>query len=62
MSFLQKYFVSSSDNVSSGGLLTTKVSINAKYELLIRGYEYKDFDYGKGISFSTNKGEAIKFV
>ncbi len=62
MSFLQKYFVSSSDNVSSGWATYNQSEyLNAKYELLIRGYEYKDFDYGKGISFSTNKGEAIKF-
>lgn len=62
MSFLQKYFVSSSDNVSSQwAIYDPSQYLNAKYELLIRGYEYKDFDYGKGISFSTNKGEAIKF-
>ena len=62
MSFLQKYFVSASDNVSSQWAVYNKDQyLNAKYELLIRGYEYKDFDYGKGISFSTNKGEIIKF-
>lgn len=62
MSFLQKYFVSTSDNISSQwATYDAGQYLNAKYELLIRGYEYKDFDYGKGISFSTNKGETIKF-
>ena len=62
MSFLQKYFVSTSDNISSQWAVYNKDQyLNAKYELLIRGYEYKDFDYEKGISFSTNKGEIIKF-
>jgi len=62
MSFLQKYFVSASDNVSSQwAAYDTSQYLNAKYELLIKGYIYKDFDYGKGISFSTNKGETIKF-
>ncbi len=62
MSFLQKYFISTSDNISSEWAVYSKDQyLKAKYELLIRGYEYKDFDYGKGISFSTNKGEVIKF-
>ena len=62
MSFLQKYFVSSSDNISSQWAVYSKDQyLDAKYELLIRGYEYKDFDYGEGIAFSTNKGEVIKF-
>jgi len=62
MSFLQKYFVSPSDSISSQWAVYNQSQyLNAKYELLIRGYEYKDFDYGKGISFSTNRGETIKF-
>jgi hypothetical protein len=62
MSFLQKYFVSPSDNVSSQwATYNQNQYLNAKYELLIRNYEYKDFDYGKGVSLSTNKGEIIKF-
>ncbi len=62
MSFLQKYFVSSSDNVSSQWATYNQSQyLNAKYELLIRGYQYKDFDYGKGVSFSTSKREVIKF-
>lgn len=62
MSFLQEYFVSTFDNTSSQWATYDQSQyLNAKYELLIRGYEYKDFDYGRGISFSTNKGEIIKF-
>ncbi len=62
MSFLQKYFVSSSNNVSSQWATYNQSEYqNAKYELLIRGYKYNDFDYGKGISFSTKKGEVVKF-
>lgn len=62
MSFLQKYFISSSNNISSQWAVYNKDQyLNAKYELLIRGYQYKDFDYGKGIAFSTNRGEVIKF-
>ncbi len=62
ISFLQKYFVSSSNNVSSQWAIYKQSEyLNAKYELWIKGYEYIDFDYGKGISFSTNKGEKITF-
>lgn len=32
-----------------------------KYELLIRKIDFKDFDFNKGISFSTKKGESISF-
>lgn len=62
MSFLQKYFVSASDNVfSQWAGYGENQYLNAKYELLIRDFKYQDLDYGKGISFSTNKGEVIKF-
>lgn len=62
MSFLQKYFVSVSDNISSQWAVYGRNEyLNTKYELLIRGYLYKDYDYGKGIAFSTKKGEKITF-
>lgn len=62
MSLLQNYFISSLDNVYSQWASYKKDQyLDAKYELLIRSYDYKDFDYGKGISFSTNKGEKVSF-
>jgi len=62
MSFLQKYFVSSSENISSQWAVYGKDQyLNAKYELLIRDYSYDDLDYGRGIAFSTKNGEVIKF-
>jgi hypothetical protein len=32
-----------------------------KYELLINGVTYNEFDYGKGLAFSTRPGETITF-
>lgn len=62
MSFLQKYFISPSENISSDWMIFRQESIQkAKYELLIRGFEYKDLDYKKGIAMSSQKGERIKF-
>ena len=62
MSFLQKYFVSPGQNTSTQwSVFPTNQYLKAKYELLIRGVTYKDFDYQKGIAFSTKDGEEIKF-
>jgi hypothetical protein len=62
MSFLQKYFKSPKENENSQWIFYGPSQyLKAKYELLIRGLEYKDFDYGKGIAFSTQKGEKIVF-
>lgn len=62
MSFLQKYFKSPEENESSQWVYYEPSQyLKAKYELLIRGLEYKDFDYGKGISLSTQNGEKIVF-
>ncbi len=59
MSFLQEYFLlpAKSDwaNYKTGDYL------KYKYQLLIRGVQFRDFDYGKGIAFSTEAGENIEF-
>lgn len=61
-SFLRKYFVSAGEAVDSHwAYYPHQKYLKAKYELLIRGVAYRDFDYGKGIAFSTQKGEAMKF-
>ncbi|MFC1625517.1 6-pyruvoyl-tetrahydropterin synthase-related protein [Patescibacteria group bacterium] len=62
MSFVQKYFLSPSENKSSQwAIFGAKDYLKYKYELLIRGYQFKDFDYAKGIAFSSIKGESISF-
>lgn len=62
MSFLQKYFISP-DKVSKNEWATYSKDqyLKYKYELSIRGVKFTDFDYGKGISFSTIKGEEIEY-
>ncbi len=60
--FLQKYFKSIDDfEDSKWAIYTANQYLKVKYELLIRDYIYKDFDYGKGLAFSTKKSERIKF-
>lgn len=62
MSFLQKYFISTNRAVlNEWAYYPNDNYLKAKYELLIRGVEYNDFDYKKGLSFSTIRGEKIKF-
>lgn len=62
MSFLQKYFVAPRDSTKAEwAVYTADQYLKYKYELLIRGVKFTDFDYGKGISFSTKKGEKIEF-
>lgn len=63
MSFLQKYFKSVSDFESSEwATYSSDQYLKTKYELLIRGFKYRDFDYERGLAFSTVKGEKIKYV
>lgn len=62
MSFLQKYFIAPDQNVSSGWAIYQPADyLKYKFELLVRGYQFDDFDFGKGIAFSTKKGEILKF-
>jgi len=62
LSFLQKYFVSPGESPASQWAIYPSADyLKAKYELLIRGFGYRDFDYGQGIAFSTQRGEKIAF-
>lgn len=63
MSFLQRYFKSVGDtSKSEWATFNSNQYLKYKYELLIRGYKFKDFDFGCGMAFSTKKGEKINFV
>ena len=59
MAFLQKYFVTPSKSAWAIG--KPEDYLNWKYQLLMRGLDFKDFTYDKGIAYSTQKGEQIKF-
>jgi len=62
MGLLQKYFVSPYQNsASQWAVHQTDQYLKYKYELLIRGISFTDFDYSRGIAFSTIPGEKIKF-
>ncbi|KKU10553.1 MAG: hypothetical protein UX13_C0009G0015 [Candidatus Woesebacteria bacterium GW2011_GWB1_45_5] len=62
MSFLQKYFVPARKNIANHwAIYTPDQYLKYKYELLIRGFKFNDFDYGHGIAFSSVAGEGIKF-
>lgn len=62
MSFLQKHFISPAESKNPQWIIYGQNEyLKAKYELLLREYKYQDFDYGKGIAFSTKEGEIINF-
>lgn len=62
MSFLQKYFISPSKHkISKWSIFSSSEYLKYKYQLLIRGYDFSDFDYELGIAFSSNIGESIGF-
>lgn len=62
MSFVQKYFVSPENSVSSEwGVRNTKDYLRWKYELLKNGVDTKEFDYGRGIAFSSQEEERLEF-
>jgi len=62
MSLLQKYFISPSKHkISKWSIFNSSEYLKYKYQLLIRGFEFSDFDYGLGIAFSSNVGESIGF-
>lgn len=63
MSFLQKHFLSSKEaEKNEWANYSPAEYLKYKYELLIRGVKFNDFDYQKGIAFSSIKGEKMKFV
>ncbi len=59
-SFLQKYFTTP-DKKSEWALRTSGDYLKYKYELLVRNISFRDFDYSKGIAFSTKTGEKLNF-
>lgn len=60
MSFLKKYITTTTGSGNNKwAVYKPGEYLKAKYELLIRGVEYKDFDYGLGLSFSTIAGEKM---
>lgn len=67
MSFLQKYFVSPEeatggiDGPSQWALRSSDEYLRWKYELLVKGMDVKEFDYSKGIAFSSERDEWIYF-
>lgn len=62
MSFLQGRFVSPYESSKSQwAIYYSEELLKYKYELLIRGVDFSDFDYGRGIAFSTNKEEELEF-
>ena len=61
MSFLQEYFVDMDQaKVSEWATYFASNYLEWKYQLLIRGVETQDFDFGKGIAFSSVPGEKIE--
>lgn len=63
MSFLQRYFKSVGDTSrSEWATFNSNQYLKYKYELLVRGYKFRDFDFGCGLAFSTKKGEKINFI
>ncbi len=62
MSFLQKYFISPEQALKNEWAVYSKdQNLKYKYELLIRGVKFTDFDYAKGLAFSTQKSEKMEF-
>ena len=62
LSFLKKYFISPSLNdISDWKICRPEEYLECKYQFLIRGINTKEFDYAKGIAFSTVKNEEISF-
>lgn len=62
MSLLQPYFVAPTKaKFSQWSVWRSNEYLKWKFELLIRGINIKDFDYGAGIAFSSVSGEKIKF-
>jgi len=62
MSFLQDYFVGPADaGKNQWAVYGPEEYLTYKYQLLIRDYVFNDFDYNRGIAFSTQEGEKITF-
>lgn len=67
MSFLRRFFVSplgatkGISGPSRWALRSSSEYLRWKYELLVNGVDMKEFDYDKGIAFSSVPGERIYF-
>jgi|GEM_PF-2225088 hypothetical protein len=62
MSYLCKSFVSPvKASKTQWKVWTSQDYLEWKYQLLIRGVNFKEFDYGAGIALSTVQGETITF-
>lgn len=62
MSFLQEYFVSPSESLTSEWAVRNPDDyLRYKYEFLIKGVDIKEFDYSEGIAFSSVRGEKISW-
>lgn len=61
LSFLQKYFIIPDSKNSKWAIHKASDYLKWKYELLNNGVDIKEFDYNKGIAFSTVKREKLVF-
>ena len=62
MSFLQDYFIGVEEAIKNDwATYESSEYLESKYQLLIRGSDIKEFDYGRGIAFSTESGEKLEF-
>jgi hypothetical protein len=62
-SFLQKFFVgTAAANTNEWAYYKPTDYLLYKYQLEMRGLKYNDFDYDKGLSFSTQANEKISFT
>jgi hypothetical protein len=62
MSFLQKYFSSIEDvGLNQWAIRKPEDYLQWKYDLLVNGIDTKEFDYEKGIAFSTKPQEKVSF-
>lgn len=62
LSFMQKYFIGPLDSsASEWAIRGSKDYLKWKYELLVNGITTKEFDYGKGVAFSSQPKEKIVF-
>lgn len=61
-SFLQKYFIDPNANCKSQwATRSSQDYLNWRYEFLLNGVDTREFDYNKGVAFSSKKGETIEF-
>lgn len=62
LSFFCKYFFPVTDSkVKEWAVNNTSQYLNWKAQLLERGVKNYDYDFDKGLAYSTNKGEKLKF-